>query len=220
MGCTPLVCCLKDFSANLIALIALVFNVISFGFFIWAIADLLWIRNGPKVLFIISFVLITLCLICIIILFIFINFRKGPNYMIYNNIGKYICLAIILLCILTFILIIIGGIIEICDLKDIKGLPSHDWAALFVPGIFSLIACVVIAWCANALYKIFNENILTTISAHIYNMQNPINQNSVTTIPNTTDNNVVITGNNNGVIPPMIQNSQPNPVVVQQSTPI
>ena len=215
MGCTPLLCCFKDFKANIIAIIALVFSVISFGFFIWAIADLLWVRNGPKVLFIISFVLITLCLICILILFIFITFRSGPNYMIFNNVGKYICLAIILLCILTFILVIIGGIIEICDLKDIQGVRSHEWAALFVPGIFSLIACVVIALCANALYKIFNENILTTISAHIYNMQNPINQNSITTIPNMSDNNVVINGNNAGAIPPMIQDNQSYPVIVQ-----
>ena len=141
MGCIPLFCCLKDFSDNIIAIIALVANAISFIFFIWAIADLLWIRNGPKALFIISFILIILCLICVILVFIFILFRNGPNYMTFNKLGKYICLAIILLCILTFLFVLIGGIIEICDLKDIKGLPSHDWAALFVPGIFSFPYC-------------------------------------------------------------------------------
>ena len=216
MGCTPLFCCFKDFNDILISIIALVANAISFIFFIWAIADLIWIRNGPKALFIISFVLIILCLICVIIVFIFILIRNGPNNMTFNNLGKYICLAIIILCILIFLFTLIGGIIEICDLKDIKGLSSHEWAALFVPGIFSLIASVVIALCANVLYKRFND----PVNLPQPNNQNPINQNSVTTISNIQGNNVVISGNSAAAIPPNMQNIQPNHVIVQQNTPM
>ena len=203
MGCIGLFCCFKDMRPNVIALVGLVANFIAFVFLIWALADLPWFRKGPKALYIISFILITLCLIGFIVILIFLNLRAGPHYMTYNTVGKILCLAIAVMSILTFLFLLIGGIIQLVDMADIKGLPSHDWAALFVPTIFGLIATVIMALCANILYKIFNDNILTTVTYQQHVIQNVVVQNSTTTIPNTTQN-VVITGNNAGTLPPPV----------------
>lgn len=207
MGCIGLFCCFKDMRPNVIALVGLVTNFIAFVFLIWALADLPWFRNGPKALYIISFILITLCLICFIIILILLNLRTGLNYITYNNVGKILCLAIAVMSILSFILLLIGGILQLVDMADIKGLPSHDWAALFVPTIFGLIATIIMALCANILYKIFNDNILTTITYQQHAIQNIIVQNSTATIPNSTQN-VVITGNNAGTLPPVVVTTQ------------
>lgn len=45
-----------------------------------------------------------------------------------------------------------------------------------------------------------------------------LNQISTTTVPNITQDQVVVTGNNVGAVPPMVPNNQPQfPVYVQQS---
>jgi len=215
MGCVCLFCCFRTCSPDIIAVVGLVSNFISFAFLIWAIADLSWKRDGAKSLYIISLILMSVSFILFLLVFIFQRLRKGPNQLTYNKLAKYFCLLIILLCILTFIFIIIGGIMEICHLKDLKNVPDHDWAALFVPSILTLISCIMVILCANILYKIFNENILTSVADQQFGIRNAVNQNSITYVPNMAQDNVVITGNNVGAIPPKMENNQPYPVNIQ-----
>lgn len=101
-----------------------------------------------------------------------------------------------------------------------KDIHSHEWAAAIIPGIIGFIAAVVIALCLNVLYKIFKENILTSINEYqINNSKNVVvNNNSMSTIPNITQNQVVITGNSVGVIPPMVENPKTYPVNIQSGT--
>ena len=209
---------------NVIALIAIISNLIAVAFLIWGLADLLWYRKGRKALYIISFVLLCLTLILLVIIIVFLNLRIGPNFMTIYKVGKIICLLIIGLCILAFIFLLISEILILIDYNDIEDLlgpgrniSSHDWAAAILPGILGLIASVIVSLCANVLYKIFNDNILTSFD--IYQNNNPmnINQNSMTTFPNIHNPVVVVSGNNSEMIPPINPYNQPKPVFNSES---
>ena len=224
MGCLSLFCCFKSMRPNVITLIAIISNLIAVAFLIWGLADLLWYRKGRKALYIISFVLLCLTLILLVIIIAFLNLRIGPNFMTIYKVGKIICLLIIGLCILAFIFLLISEILILIDYNDIEDLlgpgrniSSHDWAAAILPGILGLIASVIVSLCANVLYKIFNDNILTSFD--IYQNNNPmnINQNSMTTIPNVQNPVVVVSGNNSGMIPPTNPYNQPKPVFNSES---
>ena len=203
MGCLSLFCCFKSMRPNVITLIAIISNLIAVAFLIWGLADLLWYRKGRKALYIISFVLLCLTLILLVIIIVFLNLRIGPNFMTIYKVGKILIL------------------IDYNDIEDFLGpgrsIPSHDWAAAILPGILGLIASVIVSLCANVLYKIFNDNILTSFD--IYQNNNPmnINQNSMTTIPNVQNPVVVVSGNNSGMIPPTNPYNQPKPVFNSES---
>ena len=219
MGCLSLFCCFKSMRPNVIAVIAIISNLIAVAFLIWGLADLFWFRKGRKALYIISFVLLCLTLILLAIILVFLNLRNGPNFMTINKVGKIICLLIIGLCILAFIFLLIDEILILIDYNDFedslgpgRNIPSHDWAAAILPGILGLIASVFVSLCANVLYKIFNDNILTSFDVYQNNNPMNINQNSMTTIPNVQNPVVVVSGNNSGIIPPTNPYNQPKPV--------
>ncbi len=220
MGCSPFYCCFKNFRPNCIALTALIANIIAVAFMIWALADLEWswiIRKGRKALYIIAFVLLCLTLILLIVTFILLNIRKGDNYIALNNTGKIFCLIIAILAILAFIFLFIDEILLIVDYakmeRDLgKGrqIPNHDWTACILPGLLGLIASVIIALCANILWTIFHENILGSLFEFQHNSPMNINQNSMTTIPNVTQEPAVVTVNNPPTLPPpVIPNVEP-----------
>ena len=223
MGITPLFCCFRNCSPNCIALTAFICNLITFAFLIWGLCDILF-RKGEKAIYIIGFILMTISLISVIGAFILLNLRNASNYVTFNNIGKILCLVIIVCCLLAFILFLIAEICIIKHYADIENdlekflgydydIPAHDWCAAIIPGIFALISSIIIALCANILYKIFNDNIFTSV----YGAEpNPItlNQNSMPTIPNVYNQSpIVISGNNAGILPPGT-----NPPVYQSGT--
>ena len=219
MGITPLFCCFKNCIPNCIALTAFIFNLITFALLIWGLCDITF-RTGEKVIYIIGFVLLTISLIAIIVVFILLNLRNTSNYMTFNNIGKILCLIIIICCIIAFILFLIATICIIKNYADIEDsiekfygndydIPTHDWCAAIIPGILALISSIIIALCANILYKIFNDNIFTSV---IGAQPNPIilNQNSMSTIPNINNQSpVIISGTNAGILPPVGANPLP-----------
>ena len=217
MGIAPLFCCFRNCRPNCIALTAFICNIITFGFLIWGICDL-HMRKGEKALYYIAFILWIIMLLAIIGVFILLNTRTTANYLSYNSIGKILCLVIIVCCILCFILFLIAGICIIKHYADIEDeaedllgvdvdIPTHDWCAAIIPTILSLISSVIIALCANILYTIFNDNIITTV---IGAQPNPVvlNQNSVSTIPTVNNPNpVIISGTNAGILPPPVYQS-------------
>lgn len=219
MGITPLFCCFRNCRPNCIVLTAFVCSLITFALLIWGICDL-HMRKGEKALYYIGFILWIISLLAIIGVFILLNTRNTSNYMQFNSIGKILCLVIIACCLIAFILFLIAGICILKNYSDIEDdyetllgydydIPGHDWCAAIIPTILALISSIVIALCANILYKIFNDNIITSV----YGAEpNPIslNQNSMTTIPNINNQNpVIISGNNAGVLPPMGTNPPP-----------
>ena len=214
MGIAPLFCCFKNKSENCIVLTGLGASIVSFAFLIWGLADLTFDRNGVKSIYIITFILVCLCLLGFIALFILLNLKRTESYRTFNTFGKIFSLAIIFLCAIGFIFLFIAFIILIVDYadeeKNIPGqyFPSHEWAAVFLPSLLSLICLIIMALAANILFKVFNDKLIGTP----YPVQ--INQNSMTTYPNIPQ--PVIYPINNGPVPPM-GNNQAYPVVVQQS---
>ena len=219
MGITPLFCCFRNCRPNCIVLTAFICNLITFAFLIWGLCDISF-RKGEKVIYIIGFILMTISLISVIGAFILLNLRNASNYVTFNNIGKILCLIIIICCLIAFILFLIAEICIIKNYADIEDkaekylgydydIPTHDWCAAIIPGILALISSIIIALCANILYKIFNDNIFTSV---IGAEPNPIivNQNSMSTIPNAYNQNpIVISGNNAGILPPNGTNPPP-----------
>ena len=160
MGCVPLFCCFKNCRPNSIAFTALIVNIIAFAFLIWGLADIEFIRNGVKALYIIAFIFLALSLIALILILIFLNLRSGPSYITFNNIGKILCLLTILFCIIAIILFVIAEIFLIYDYDDLekilgkgRNIPRHDWAAVILPGILGIISSVIVALCANVFLK-------------------------------------------------------------------
>ena len=236
--------CFQNQQPNCMILTGLGASVLAFAFLIWGIADLEFKRGGVEAIYIIAFVLIILCMLAFIALMILKNLRRTESYRTINNIGRIICLVILCMCGVAFIFMLIAFIILIVDyvkfrkklksedLEDIvdeleellgylwglkldgvtsKGkIAGHEWGALFAPCIISLIALVVMALVANVLYKVFFDEMNSTPNPMPVN----ITQNTMTTIPNYPQPGIF--PNNNGPVPPMVNNVA-YPVTIQQS---
>ena len=106
------------------------------------------------------------CLLRFIAIFIFLNLIKTESYITFNNIGRIICLIILILCFIGFVFLLVAFIILIVDYADLekdlgagRQISSLDWAAVFLPSLLGLIGMVVMALAANILYKIFVEKL-------------------------------------------------------------
>ena len=214
MGVAPLFCCFKNKSENCIVLTGLGSSIVAFSFLIWGLADLWFDKKGVKAIYIITFILVCLCLLAFIALFIILNLKKTGSYRTFNNYGTIFCLAILVMCAISLIFLFIAFIILIVDYADLENdasgqqIPSNEWAAVFLPSLLGLICLVIMALEANILFKVLNDKLTGTP----YPVA--INQNSMTTYPNIPQ--PVIFPINNGPVPPM-GNNQAYPVVVQQS---
>ena len=212
MGMEALFCCFRSFGPKITALTGLGASVLSFAFLIWGVVDLWFKRKGVEVIYYITFVLVILALIGFVLLFLFLIMRGSRTI---NNLGRVICLLIIIICVLAFIFMVIAWIILIVyyadlrkDLKDIgldETIPSHDWAAVFVPSLITLIVLPLMALVANYLYKEFTDRM---------NLNPTPTQNTIPTIPNISQPEINL--NINGPVPPM-GNNVPYPVPIQQS---
>ena len=215
MGMEALFCCFRGLGPKISFITGLGASVLSFAFLIWGLADLWFKRKGVHALYIITFVLVILALVGFALLFVFLM-RTGPRAI--NNLGRTICLVIIMICVLAFIFMLISWIILIVyyadlrkDLKDIgsdETIPSHDWAAVFVPSLITLIVLPLMALVANYLYKEFTDRMNLNPTPY------PVTQNTIPTIPNISQPEINL--NINGPVPPM-GNNVPYPVPIQQS---
>ena len=216
MGMEALFCCFRGLGPKISAITGLGASVLSFAFLIWGLADLWFKRTGVHVLYIITFVLVILALVGFALLFVFLM-MTAPRAI--NNLGRIICLVIIMICVLAFIFMLISWIILIVyyadlrkDLKDIgsdETIPSHDWAAVFVPSLITLIVLPLMALVANYLYKEFTDRMNLNPTTPY-----PVTQNTIPTIPNISQPEINL--NINGPVPPM-GNNVPYPVPIQQS---
>ena len=239
MGVAPLFCCFQNQQPNCMVFTGLGASILSFAFLIWGVADLEYKRKGVQAIYIISFILVILCMLAFIALFIFLNLRRTQAFRTIMNLGRIICLVIICMCGVAFIFMLVAFIILIVDYakfrsflknpfdKDVSdyewgkdlsvdideedlsvSLKSHEWAAVFVPSLITLIALPIIALAANYLYKVFTDKMNTT--PYPVNIPN----NSMPTIPNIAPPEII--PNINGPVPPM-GNNVPFPVPIQQS---
>ena len=206
MGMEALFCCFRGLGPKISAITGLGASVLSFAFLIWGLADLWFKRKGVHALYIITFVLVILALVGFALLFVFLM-RTGPRAI--NNLGRIICLVIIMICVLAFIFMLISWIILIVYYAGTdKTIHSHEWAAVFVPSLITLIVLPLMALVANYLYKEFTDRMNLNPTPY------PVTQNTIPTIPNISQPEINL--NINGPVPPM-GNNVPYPVPIQQS---
>jgi hypothetical protein len=206
MGMEALFCCFRGLGPKISAITGLGASVLSFAFLIWGLADLEFKRKGVHALYIITFVLVILALVGFALLFVFLM-KIGPRAI--NNLGRTICLVIIMICVLAFIFMLISWIILIVYYADSdKTIDSHEWAAVFVPSLITLIVLPLMALVANYLYKEFTDRMNLNPTPY------PVTQNTIPTIPNISQPEINL--NINGPVPPM-GNNVPYPVPIQQS---
>ena len=164
MGVAPLFCCFKTQKPACVAITALAASIIAFAFMTWGVVDLLFAKDGVEAIYIIGYVIIILCLVLFILILIFLLACKK---MTFNHVGKILCIIIIVICGIAFIFILIAFIIDLKDYKDANDeckemyghslWDSEDWAVAIVPAIIALICLVVMALCANYLFKVFRD---------------------------------------------------------------
>ena len=206
MGMEALFCCFRGLGPKISAITGLGASVLSFAFLIWGLADLEFKRKGVHALYIITFVLVILALVGFALLFVFLM-KIGPRAI--NNLGRTICLVIIMICVLAFIFMLISWIILIVYYAGTdKTIHSHEWAAVFVPSLITLIVLPLMALVANYLYKEFTDRMNLNPTPY------PVTQNTIPTIPNISQPEINL--NINGPVPPM-GNNVPYPVPIQQS---
>ena len=206
MGMEALFCCFRGLGPKISAITGLGASVLSFAFLIWGLADLWFKRKGVHALYIITFVLVILALVGFALLFVFLMIT-GTRAI--NNLGRTICLVIIMICVLAFIFMLISWIILIVYYAGSdEAFPANDWAAIFVPSLITLIVLPLMALVANYLYKEFTDRMNLNPTPY------PVTQNTIPTIPNISQPEINL--NINGPVPPM-GNNVPYPVPIQQS---
>ena len=127
MGVSPVFCCFNNQQPKFVTATGLAASILAFAFFVWGVADLEFKRDGVKAIYIIAFILVILILLGFIFLFIFLRIQKSNSYKTTMNLGKIICLLILIFTGITFIFLLIAWIILLVDysklnsfLKDIR----------------------------------------------------------------------------------------------------
>ncbi len=198
MGVEACFCCFRNKNPVCLSSVGLAANIITFGFILWGILDLNFIKKGSEAIYIISFVLLCLCLLFYFIIFIIIIIRRCRSSRSANSFGRILCLLILGLSVLSLIFLIIGFIIELVEHvkleKDfpVKLFSTREWAALIVPLILGYIGFIIMVLCANALYRKFGD----WKKSELIDVN--ISQKSMSTIPNALKPGVF--PNNNGVV--------------------
>ena len=202
MGCSPLFCCFRDKSAICASITGLIFTLIPFVLLIWAIAELVFIKDSGEAMYILAFIVICLILVLFIVLIIISCIRNITC----AKIGRVLSVIVLLLCFVAFVFMLIGWIIVLKDYvkieKDSSGKfwSNAHWAAATLPAFITIIFLWIIAKSANYLYRAFTDIIFSPSN---------INQNSMTTQPNIPQPGL-FPNNNMQTFPVNIQQSQSN----------
>ena len=217
MGMEALFCCFRNQLPFCPAGTGIGTSILSIAFLIWGLADVEFIRKGVEVIYIIAFVLIILILIAFIVALILLVITINPSsYRSVNNLGRILCLVIIIMCAVAFIFLLVSFIIQLVDYvklnndlkdmqkvlkdmqKDLK-IPAKEWVALILPLLISLICLPIMALAANYLYRLFFDRMNTPV-----NLPVNVTQTTLPTYPNVQQPGIF--PNNNGPVPPMGNN--------------
>lgn len=217
MGMEALFCCFRNQLPFCPAGTGIGTSILSMAFLIWGLADVGFKRKGVEVIYIIAFVLIILILIAFIVALILLVITINPSsYRSVNNLGRILCLVIIIMCAVAFIFLLVSFIIQLVDYvklnndlkdmqkvlkdmqKDLK-IPAKEWVALILPLVISLICLPVMALAANYLYRLFFDRMNKPV-----NLPVNVTQTTLPTYPNVQQPGIF--PNNNGPVPPMGNN--------------
>ena len=217
MGMEALFCCFRNQLPFCPAGTGIGASILSIAFLIWGLADVGFKRKGVEVIYIIAFVLIILILIVFIVALILLVITINPSsYRSVNNLGRILCLVIIIMCAVAFIFLLVSFIIQLVDYvklnndlkdmqkylkdmqKDLK-IPAKEWVALILPLLISLICLPIMALAANYLYRLFFDRMNKPV-----NLPVNVTQTTLPTYPNVQQPGIF--PNNNGPVPPMGNN--------------
>jgi hypothetical protein len=244
MGISPLFCCFNNRQPKCLAGTGLIASFLAFGLLIWGVTDLEYKRTGVKAIYIIAFIFVILILLAFIALLIFLIMPKSGSYKKIMNLGRIICLAILVLTCIAFIFLLVAWIILLVDygklnsfLKDARNgeidededYEQYEWAEDVSITTDAKIAghewgALIVPGIVGLIALILDgliANYLYKVFMDNYNsapefpVNNIGNQNTVgVTVPNV--NQPGLFPNNNGPFPPMGNNFNNN-VQIQQN---
>ena len=115
MGISPLFCCFNNRQPKCLAGTGLIASFLAFGLLIWGVTDLEYKRTGVKAIYIIAFILVILIFLAFIALLIFLSLPKAGGYKTKMNLGRILCLGILILTCIAFIFLLVAWIILLVD---------------------------------------------------------------------------------------------------------
>ena len=240
MGMEALFCCFRNQLPFCPAGTGIGTSILSIAFLIWGLADVGFKRTGVEVIYIIAFVLIILILIAFIVALILLVITINPSsYRSVNNLGRILCLVIIIMCAVAFIFLLVSFIIQLVDyvklnnvIKDaVKGKFDMDYDGEWALGKVihddqkdaKILAREWVALILPLVISLICLPVMALAANYLYRlffdrMNKPVNlpvnvtQTTLPTYPNVQQPGIF--PNNNGPVPPM-GNNVVYPVEVQ-----
>ena len=229
MGVSPLFLCFNGQPPKCLTLTGMAATFVAFVFLIWGVADLGYKRRGVEVIYIMTFTFFIFIILGFLILFLLASLQISESYRPMMNVGRILCLGLLVLCGIAFIFLLITWIIlmvdyfkrrndeKVSDEDDYDIFPlgdlldnvesenkiaGHEWGAVFAPSILGLLVLILDMLILNALYKMFMDTYNTRPQFPVVTVSN---QNTITPLPNMTQPEL-FPNNNNGPVPPMGNN--------------
>jgi len=234
MGISPLFCCFNNRQPKCLAGTGLIASFLAFGLLIWGVADLAFKRTGVKAIYIIAFILVILIFLAFIALLIFLSLPKAGGYKTKMNLGRILCLGILILTCVAFIFLLVAWIILLVDygklnsfLKDARNgeidededFEQYEWAEdVSITTDAKIAGHEWVALVAPGIVGLIALILDGLIANYLYKVFMD-NYNSAPEFPVTTINNQNTVGvtnqpglfpNNNGPVPPMGNNFNNN----------
>lgn len=200
--CAGCLCCFNKQTALCIEITIIVTSILGIIFSIWALAGIPWefVRNGSKVLYILSLIFFIAEIAFTIILTIVR--RKGIINSSFNPQARGISIAMCFIAIIGFVFILIAFFIACDDLSsadDVKVFDTDlvsngDWANTIITGIALFIIWIInFLCCLSDCLRIFAK---TSGFLTVENAQGLPQKTEVTIVDNTKKNNNIIYGDN------------------------
>ena len=228
MGVSPLFLCFNGQPPKCLTITGLGATFVAFAFLIWGVADLEYNRRGVEVIYIMTFTFFIFIILGFLILFLLASLQISESYRPMMNVGRLLCLGLLILCGIAFIFLLVTWIILLVDyfklrnqekitdddiLDNVLGydldnveletkIAGHEWGAVFAPSILGLLVLILDMLILNALYKMFMDTYNTRPQFPVVTVSN---QNTITPLPNMTQPEL-FPNNNNGPVPPMGNN--------------
>lgn len=228
MGVSPLFLCFNGQPPKCLTITGMGATFVAFAFLIWGVADLEYNRRGVEVIYIMTFTFFIFIILGFLILFLLASLQISESYRPMMNVGRILCLGLLVLCGIAFIFLLITWIIlmvdyfkrrndekvsdeddydidwgDLLDNVELENkIAGHEWGAVFAPSILGLLVLILDMLILNALYKMFMDTYNTRPQFPVVTVSN---QNTITPLPNMTQPEL-FPNNNNGPVPPMGNN--------------
>ena len=235
MGVSPLFLCFNGQPPKCLTITGMGATFVAFAFLIWGVSDLGYKRRGVEVIYIMTFTFFIFIILGFLILFLLASLQISESYRPMMNVGRLLCLGLLVLCGIAFIFLLITWIILMVDYfklrSYLKKLRNHEKVTVedvldnawgFVLDNVELAEKIAgHEWGAlfapsilGLLVLILDMLILNALYKMFMDTYNtrpqfPVvtvsNQNTITPLPNMTQPEL-FPNNNNGPVPPMGNN--------------